>query len=214
MSKEEKPDKSQPLGLAEGDAGEAAASEAAANEAAEVGQEPAAPVAPEERIRLLEEEVSVRTDEARVNWDKYLREVADGENLKKRLHREKLDSLRHANESLVVDLLPVLDNLELAIDHTEDGGEGTSLLEGLRMVVRLFRDTLEKNGVTVIAPAEGTPADWSLHEASGTEERADLSPNEVISVVQNGYRFHERVIRPARVVVACAPRQPEETPTE
>lgn len=173
-----------------------------------------APTAPEERIRALEEELRAKEEEARANRDKYLREVADGDNLRKRLQREKSEAIRYATENLVVDLLPVIDNLELAISHASAGGNGKSVVEGLEMVVRLFRDTLERNGVTTIEAAKGTPADWNIHEASGMEERSDLPPNVVISTEQKGYRLHERVVRPARVIVARPPREEGETPAE
>jgi molecular chaperone GrpE len=167
--------------------------------------EPAVELTPEERIRELEEELRIKSEEALVNREKYLREAADSENLKKRMQREKADSIRYANENLVVDLLPVVDNLELALGHASDDSDRKSVIEGVQMVLRLFHDILERNGVTSIEAVAGVVADWNLHDACGTEERPDLPQNSIISLTQKGYRLNDRVLRPAQVIVARAP---------
>ena len=164
--------------------------------------EPAAPETPEQRISVLEEMLREKTREATESYDRFVREVAEGENFKKRMQRDKTEAIRFANESLLRDLLPVIDNLEWALDHAGDGGD-SSIVEGVQLTLKLFKDVLERHGVTEIAITPGTPFDPSFHEAVGMEATPDLSPNSVLRVQQKGYRLRERLLRPARVTVVA-----------
>ena len=83
----------------------------------------------------------------KTNYDRYIRQVAEMENFKKRTTRDREESVRYANETLVKDLLPVIDNLERAIGHAASGGNGKLLVEGVDMVLKGFLDTLAKHGV-------------------------------------------------------------------
>ncbi len=137
--------------------------------------------------------------------DKYLRLLADFDNHRKRTVRDLEDGRRFANEGLLRAILPVLDNLERALAHAGDGGDlGPScegLLEGLRLTSKQFLETLEKNGVTRV-PAEGEPFDPSVHEAVGYAENANHPEGTVVEVYQQGYRIHNRLVRPAMVTVS------------
>jgi molecular chaperone GrpE len=164
--------------------------------------ERALPETPEQRISVLEEMLREKTREATESYDRFVREVAEGENFKKRMQRDKAEAIRYANESLLRDLLPVIDNLEWALDHAGDGG-GSSIIEGVKLTLKLFKDVLEKHGVTEIAINPGTPFDPSVHEAVGMEAAPELSPNSVLQVQQKGYRLRERLLRPARVTVVA-----------
>jgi molecular chaperone GrpE len=128
----------------------------------------------------------------------YLRLAADFENFRRRNAQEMLDRARYASEAAAVALLPVLDNLQRAIQHAPDGDP---MVDGVRMVARQFEDALRSVGVTVI-DAEGQPFDPAVHEAIGGEESADVERDTVLTVVQPGYRLHDRVLRPALVRVA------------
>ena len=163
----------------------------ATSDAAEV------PDSREDLAKALEE----KSKEAQANYDRWVREVAEGENFKKRMQREKSDSIRFANESLLRDVLPVVDNLEWALDHAADGSD-SSVLEGVKLTLKMFRDVLERSGVTPLEVPAGTPFDPSVHEAVGMEA-GDSAPNSVLRVQQKGYRYRERLLRPARVVVAA-----------
>ena len=103
------------------------------------------------RLRL-----NAKEEEAKNNYDRYVRQVADLDNFKKRSAREREEQTRYANETLVRDLLPVIDNLERAIAHASGGGDGAPLVEGIDMVLKAFLDTLSKHGVQSIA-AIGLP---------------------------------------------------------
>jgi molecular chaperone GrpE len=128
----------------------------------------------------------------------YLRLAADFENFRRRAAQESLDRSRYAAESAAVALLPVLDNLQRAIQHAP---EGDPMVDGVRMVARQFEDALRSIGVVPI-DAEGQPFDPALHEAIGGEESPEVDRDTVVAVLQPGYRLHDRVLRPALVRVA------------
>jgi molecular chaperone GrpE len=142
--------------------------------------------------------------EAKANYDLFLRERADVENFKRRMQREQAESLRFANEPLIRDLLPVIDNLERAVGHAQGGGNGQSLVEGVALVVRSLLDALEKHGVTRVT-AKGKPFDPTRHEAMAQAESTQVAPNTVIDEYGPAYLLHDRLLRPALVTVAKAP---------
>ncbi len=163
---------------------------------------PEKPVDSEERIAELEALLKSKNDEAAANLDRYLRAVADTENWKKRMQRDKAESAKFANESLIREILPILDNLEAAADHAEQGGNGKSVVEGIQLILKLFRDVLDRFGVKEIADPSGTPFDPALHEAAEVEVTDSQQPNTVLRQRGKGYHYHERLLRPSRVVVA------------
>jgi len=142
--------------------------------------------------------------EAKANYDLFLRERADLENFKRRMQREQAESVRFANEPLIRDLLPVIDNLERAVGHAQGGGNGQPLVEGVALVVRSLLDTLEKHGVTRVT-AKGEPFDPTRHEAMAQAETVEVAPNTVIDEYRPAYLLHGRLLRPALVTVAKAP---------
>lgn len=140
-------------------------------------------------------------DELSETQERVLRTAADAENFKKRLQREKEEQTRYANESLMRELLPVIDNLERALEHSEAGADQGGLLEGLNMTLKGFLDTLTRFGCTPVEAA-GKPFDPNFHEAVSQEESADHEPNTVLRELQKGYMLKERLLRPAMVLVA------------
>ncbi len=159
---------------------------------------------PEETIERLSKELAEKTAEAARNWDLYLRERADVENFKKRIQREKNEALRFAIEPLARDLLPVIDNLERAVDHAAAGGNGQPLLEGVRLVLKNALDALERHGVVRIE-ATGKPFDPSRHEAVVQVPDALRQPNQVVEQFEPGYTLNDRLIRAAKVSVSAKP---------
>jgi molecular chaperone GrpE len=143
------------------------------------------------------------TQDAAAHYDRFLRLQAEFDNYKRRIHKEHTDSLRYALTPLVRDVATVMDNLERAVAHArKDPGEPSgALLEGIEMVARQMRETLERFGVTRIE-AVGKPFDPALHEALTVVERNDVPENQVLEELQAGYLLHERVVRPARVSVS------------
>jgi molecular chaperone GrpE len=155
-----------------------------------------------ERIRALETTLESAREEARQNQDRWMRERADLENIKRRATREKAEIAKFATEGVLRDLLPVVDNLERAVSHAE--GEEGPLLSGVKLVLKSLQDVLERHGVTRVK-ARGARFDPAEHEAMAQVESAVHEPNDVVDEHQAGYRLHNRLLRPAMVTVAKAP---------
>jgi molecular chaperone GrpE len=153
--------------------------------------------------------------EAAESRDRWLRSQADFENLRRRNLRERQETLQYGHENLVKDLLGTVDNLERAIDHakeseTKDLG---GLLQGVELALRELNTVLVKHGVARIE-AEGETFDPNVHEAVAQSEEGSAPPGSVARVYQKGYRLRDRLLRPARVVVAVAPKpKPDEADT-
>jgi molecular chaperone GrpE len=168
---------------------------------------PDAPAVEASREEELEVALATAEKEKKDNWDKYLRAVADLENSKKRHKRDVDDAKSDMKMRVLKEMLPVVDNLERAIEHADQAGSSSdphAILEGVRLVLRQFTTAFERLEVTPI-DAMGQPFDPMLHEAISQQESADHPPGTVISVLQRGYRHGERLLRPAMVVVARAP---------
>lgn len=178
--------------------------DAAAEKAAE------AEIAAEDRDeeRGPEDDIEALRRQAEEHWNKYLRSVAELENLRKRNAREVENARRFGIERLVAAILPVRDSLEAGLKAAAEADPATveidALLEGERATLRLLDQALEAAGIAEIDP-EGEPFDPERHEAMSTLPSPTAEPNSVLSVVQKGYALHERVVRPARVIVARPP---------
>lgn len=156
-------------------------------------------------LQKLRQEIVVAKEEAGKNWDLYLRERADLENARKRHQRDREEAIRFANDRLLREMIPVLDNLERAVGHAEQGDDDRQgLLEGVNMTINQFRKVLEDFGVKPIN-ALGEDFDPNLHQAMGHVETTDQAPNTVTSEFQKGYLLNDRLLRPSLVMVARAP---------
>jgi molecular chaperone GrpE len=144
--------------------------------------------------------------------DLRLRAVADLENYKRRAAREREEVQKFGIEKLLGELIPVLDNFDRALEATAAGGDLGSFAEGVRMNRRLFEDTLGKFGVKGFS-AVGEPFDPRVHEAVQQVESAAFAPNVVAQELVRGYMLHERLVRPALVVVSSGPGPAGDTDT-
>lgn len=144
-----------------------------------------------------------KDDEIRQLQDKMLRLAAEMENTRKRLERERRDGIRYANECLLRDFLPVLDNLERALSHATGDAGAAALLEGVRMTCKSFTDVLEKFGCKPFESV-GQPFDPNYHEAMLQQESDQQPENTVLQEFQKGYLLHDRLLRPALVIVSKA----------
>jgi molecular chaperone GrpE len=142
--------------------------------------------------------------EAAKNWDLYLRERAELENFRKRTQRDKEEFRIFTRKELLLEVLPVLDNLERALEHAGQGSEGEGLMAGVTMTVAQFRKVVEDLGARPMVTV-GTPFDPALHQAMAQLETAEQPAGTVVSEYQKGYLLHDRLLRPALVVVAKAP---------
>jgi molecular chaperone GrpE len=144
----------------------------------------------------------LREEKARLG-DRLIRLQADFENHRKRVLREKQESLSYGHENVVKDLLPVVDNLERAIEHARasSGADFGSMLQGVELVLRELLAVLAKHGVGTIE-AEGEAFDPNLHEALAQVEDPKVPTGRIAQVLQKGYRLRDRLLRPARVLVS------------
>ena len=159
-----------------------------------------------DRLRQLEEALAVKEAEAAANWEKFVRERADLENLRKRAQKEKEEILKYGNEGLLLEILPAVDNLERALEHA-DAESGDAVIAGVRMTLDMLLAALRKFGVQPVEATRGTNFDPAHHQAMGQVECPDQSANTIVEVYQKGYLLNERLLRPAMVSVACSPKQ-------
>jgi molecular chaperone GrpE len=151
----------------------------------------------------LEAKVATLEKEKKDNWDRYLRAAADMENLRKRQKREVDEARFDAKGRVLKEMLPVVDNLERAIEHATTQAGTNPIVEGVQLVLRQFMTAFERLDVMPV-DAMGQPFDPNLHEAISQLE-SDQPPGTVVQVLQRGYRSNDRLLRPALVVVAKAP---------
>ncbi len=174
----------------------------AAGPEAPASNEPAAPrEAPPVDMAHLQRQLEEKSKEAQDNYERALRLAAEMENLKKRLEREKADLLQFANENLIKELLPVVDNLELALEHGRQAETPAPFLEGIELVHQGFLKALARFGVTPLV-AVGQPFDPAYHNAVMQEADPEVPDCTVLKELQKGYLMHSRLLRPAMVVVA------------
>lgn len=136
--------------------------------------------------------------------EQLLRLAADFDNYRKRSRREQDDVRRFGIDRLLGDVLPILDNLDRALEHSGDSQDPVIL--GVRMVAKQFHDVLQAHGVKPFDSA-GRPFDPERHEAVGQEPAGSSAAGTVLREMQRGYMIHDRLLRPARVTVAAAAEQ-------
>lgn len=154
-----------------------------------------------EENEALKQQVTQLKEEVEQLRDKWMRAVADLENFKKRSTREREDYCKYASEELLREMLPVVDNLQRALNHTGDHERKEALREGIQMTLKQFLSVMEKFGVAQIQ-ALNEPFDPSRHEAVMQVESQDHQPNTVVQELERGYLLHDRLLRPAKVVVS------------
>jgi len=151
------------------------------------------------KAALLEKARDLRKT-ADENYDLYMRSLAEIENLKKRFQKDKSDLIKFSNESLIKQLLSVIDNLEKAISACEDENSLHAVKEGVALTLKGLLDSLEKAGLEQVE-AEGKPFDPNFHAAISEQEDNSADPGTVLQELQKGYILNERLIRPAMVIV-------------
>src|SRR5579885_3838268 len=155
----------------------------------------------QQEISDLRERLEAQSKEIAELKDKYLRALADGENARKRIRQQSEENIRLQRENLLRELLPIIDNLERAVDAARGGGNGKPIVEGVEMVLRSLLDFLKTHGVTQLSSV-GQPFDPQLHEAVDQIESSQHPPNTVVNEFHRGYQIGDRLLRPARVAVA------------
>jgi len=154
---------------------------------------------PQEQVEQVDQAEQVEEPQPDVVDDRLLRLAADFENYKKRAARERAEYVARANERLLKELLPILDDLERALNSAEEHEEA-QLEEGVRLVHRSLASLLQRNGVEEIS-TEGK-FDPHVHEALLAQPADDREHGDVLDVIQKGYKLGDLVVRPARVIIA------------
>ncbi len=137
------------------------------------------------------------------NRDRWIRSVAELDNVRKRARQETSKLLKYQYEGLARDILPILDNMERALGHAEDTQDSEAIAEGLSMIVQMFKDVLKRYGVNEIS-AVGETFDPNLHEALSAIPTPDKAPGLVIQEVERGYMYEDRLLRPSKVIISAA----------
>lgn len=181
------------------------------NQAAAAASPPAAaePLVPVEPATVTSEqltELKERAAKADENWDRLLRTTADFENFRKRAAREKQEAIKYANETLLQKLVPVLDNLDMALAAAQAAGPDASqsLQTGVGMISQQLKGVLAEAGLEELN-AVGKPFDPNFHEALSQQETPEVPEGHVLSQLRKGYKLRDRLLRPASVVVAKQP---------
>jgi molecular chaperone GrpE len=151
------------------------------------------------------DEKELLTTEIKAVNDKYLRLYAEFENFKKKVQKEKEELVKYANEKFILELLPVIDSLEMALGHAKNAKNG-GIVQGVENTLKEFLRILNKFGLTPIE-AMGKPFDPSVHHAMSVLERRDVEENSVIEVFRKGYMFRDKVIRAPLVGVSKKPSE-------
>ena len=163
--------------------------------------EDATPFAPDHIAPSAEDQAAKLQAEVSAMRDQALRDRADLENTRKRLQREKEDSVRYANSSLLEKLLPVVDNFELGLLAARQSTEASAVLSGMAMVQKQLEEFLREQGMLTI-DAVGQKFDPNLHEALGEEASDEAPEGVVIRQLRKGYKLKDRLLRPANVFVS------------
>jgi len=151
----------------------------------------------------LEQALASKAEEAKTFQDKYLRLAAEFENFKRLAQKQKQEYSQFANESLLKELLPIVDNLERALKCAQEGRTTEGLVQGVELTLKQFTETLARFGVRPIVSL-GVPFDPTRHQAVARQESKTAAENSVIEEYQKGYQLHDRILRAAMVVVAAA----------
>ena len=158
----------------------------------------------EKETEELKKKLEEKEKEAKEHYDRLLRMAADFENYKKRAVREKEEWTKFANEDLIKGILPFIDNLERAVNHSENTEDFQSLVEGIKLTVQQLLKTLNKFGVSPIESL-GKPFNPAVHQAMLVVETDQHEPNQVVEEFQKGYLLNDRLLRPATVSVSKLP---------
>ena|SRR5438477_9449163 len=153
-------------------------------------------------LTTLETDLAQLQDERNSLFEQLARVQADFRNAQKRLETEKIQAIQFANSRLLTAILPVIDNFERAIDVDPAKADVSTLRKGLEIVYDQFMTALKQQNVEVIAPEPGTPFDPNRHQALMQQPSDQYTEPTVTQLLQKGYAFHGRVLRPAQVAVS------------
>lgn len=155
----------------------------------------------------LQERLEQAQREAAHNWNQYLQLRAELDNVRKRAERELQNAHKYALDKFVAELLPVKDSLEMGLAAANETADIAKLREGTELTLKMLTAAVAKFGVSEIDP-KGEKFNPELHEAISMQPSTEVAPNTVLHVIQKGYQLHDRLVRPAMVIVAQAAAKP------
>jgi len=164
----------------------------------------------EKEVEELRKKIEEKEKEVKEHYDRLLRVAADLENYKRRAAKEKEEWIKFANEDLIKAILPFLDNLERAVNHSEKVQDTGVMIEGVRLTIQQLLKALSKFGVSPIESV-GKPFDPAVHQAMLLVETDRHEPNRVVEEFQRGYLLNDRLLRPATVSVSKPPEKEVQT---
>jgi molecular chaperone GrpE len=175
----------------------------ALNEAGDAtGEESGADVPEPAELTALLEDARSKAD---AHWDQCLRLQAELSNLRKRTERDLANAHKYALERFAAELLPVRDSMEMGLDAFDaEGSDVGKLREGVELTLQMLTSAMAKFNIEELDPVN-EPFNPDFHQAMSMQERSDVAPNTVVTVVQKGYLLNDRLIRPAMVIVSRAP---------
>jgi molecular chaperone GrpE len=156
----------------------------------------------QEEIAALESDLAAARSQAEEYLDQWRRSAAEFQNFRKRQERERQEQIKLANAELLMRLLPVVDDLQRAIQHVPEDLEGNEWVNGVLLIERKLWSVLEQAGVQPIEAKPGAAFDPNVHDALMAEPSEEVETGHIIYELEPGYKLHERVLRPAKVVVA------------
>jgi len=189
--------------------------DAAPEEAAQAGSP--AEAGEGEGEQALEKELEAVKAELAEHKDRYLRAAAEAENIRRRAENDVANARKFAIEGFASEILAVRDSLEIArsLEISEDDSSAVAKMkEGLDLTLKQLDSALSKFSVAAVEPQKGDKLDPERHQAMSTQETENVPPNHIVSVIQKGYTIHDRLLRPAMVVVARKPEGQPETAGE
>jgi len=158
---------------------------------------------------ILQERISFLEDENSTLKDQMLRKQAESDNFRKRILREKEDSIKYGNSNLLLDLIAIIDDFERAIKASGESTDITNFHEGIELIEKQFVSMLDRNWGLKRMVSVGEEFDPQKHEAIGMEESDDVDTQTVVEDYQSGYTLHDRILRPAKVKVAMPAAEKE-----
>lgn len=155
----------------------------------------------EAQLKAAEEAQKKAEEQARENQDKYVRLYAEFENYRKRVLKDKEEAKANAEEKMIQEILPLLDDIQLALQHAEKSADVKALVEGMKLMQKQVQNALQRLGIETLNSV-GQSFDPHIHEAVSGQPSADHAPNTVIQEFRAGYKYKGKLIRPAMVVVS------------
>lgn len=205
-------------GAGEAASGQPTESQGGAEPSPQTGSDSEAGAGGQERVDADDESFAAQLEAAQAELaehkDRYMRAAAEAENIRRRADNDIASARKFAIEGFASEILAVRDSLEIANSleiKEDDAGAVAKMKEGMELTLKQLDNALSKFSIEAVEPQKGDKLDPERHQAMSTQESENVEPNHIVSVIQKGYTIHDRLLRPAMVVVAKKPAQESES---